>query len=552
MTDRRSIEKEIVAQRSVIRALKKEIFGIDKTSRSSYIRQFHREFSGYRKICSKEEVLERAAASDIVYFGDYHPLDASQQLALDLLAELEARGAKVVLALEMLYEYQQETLDRWMKGSLGEEEFLETIDYRSEWGFSWESYRRFFDAAKDPFVPVFGIDYEPRDQLRFIRRRDRMIARKIASLRSFFPGHTILVVIGESHIASCHLPADVRKLTGGRLAETTIVQNADEIYLDLLRKGRQDAEAVQVGPGRYCVFTASPMIKYQSYRRLIDIWTEGAECDIHTPTMGEMFDNILNFIVGGRGCLAVTVGEDWCEPVEVVVPEICCGSTYISIAARLRALGMSQKGVLAAAEYLRRSGMCYIPAVNSIQILSFDIVCAAREAARFILYSMRDEVGRERRIRRTMEDRFYAFVFEEALCTFGARLVDPVIKCGGPGELFEAMGENGSVTRALPGMTLAETKETAAMLRYHVVREKAGTSMSTEKMKRIHRLGIRERLWIIKALGWTLGDALYNGFHDGRVSMAELQGLFRERFEEDGCAVPLYLEWVGRLGPYRG
>ncbi len=552
MKAKQPIEKEIEAQRAVIRTLKKDIFGIDKTSKSSYIREFHSELSGYRKICSKDEVLERAAASDIVYFGDYHPLDASQELALDLLAELEARGTKVVLALEMLYEYQQETLDRWMKGALDEEEFLEAIDYRSEWGFSWESYSRFFGVAKDPFVPVFGIDYEPRDQLRFIRRRDRMIARKIASIRSFFPGYTILVVIGESHLASGHLPADVRKLTGNGMKETTIVQNADEIYWKLLRKGKQDVEAVQVGAGRYCVFTASPMIKYQSYRRVIDLWTEGAECDIHTPSMGEMFDNILNFIAGGRGCIEVTVGEDWCEPVESVVPEIHCSSTYKSIAARLRALGMSQKGVLAAAENLRRSGMVYIPAVNSLQIQRFDIICAAREAARFILYAMRDEIGPERKIGRTMSDRFYAFVFEEALCTFGARLVNPVIPCGGPGELFEAIGDKGSVSEALPGMTLAETRETAALLRYHVAREKSGYSMSTEKMKRIHRLGIRKRLWIIKALGWTLGDALYNGFHEGKVTIEELQGLFRERFEEEGGAVLQYLEWAGRLGPYRG
>lgn len=557
MTARQSIEIEIKAQRAVIRTLKREIFGLDKTSKSSYIREFHSELTGYRKICSKDEILERAAASDIVYFGDYHPLDVSQNLALDLLAELKARGTRVVLALEMLYEYQQETLDRWMKGAMDEGEFLDAIEYRSEWGFSWESYRRFFDAARAPFVPVFGIDYEPRDQLRFIRRRDRMIARKIVSIRNFFPGHTILVVIGESHIASGHLPEDVKKLIGGRLKETTIVQNADEVYWKLLRKGLQNAEAVQVGAGRYCVFTASPMIKYQSYRRIIDLWTEGAECDIHTPSMGEMFDNILNFIVGGRGCLKVTVGEDWCEPVESVVPEIHFGTTYKSISSHLRALGMTQKGVLAAAENLRRSGMSYIPAVNTMVIQRFDLLCAAREAARFILYAMRDEIGPERRIRRTMEDRFYAFVFEEALCTLGARLVNPVISCGGPGELFGIMEADGSADSPLPGMTPAETREAANLLRYHVTREKTGRKktgrkMSTEKMKRIQRLGIRKRLWIVKALGWTLGDALYNGFHDGKVSLEELQALFRERFEKEGGTAPLYLYWVRRLRPYRG
>jgi hypothetical protein len=294
------------------------------------------------------------------------------------------------------------------------------------------------------------------------------------------------------------------------------------------------------------------MIKYQSYRRIIDLWTEGADCDIHTPSMGEMFDNILNFIVGGRGCVEVTMGEDWCEPIEAVVPEINCGSTYKAISARLRAMGVSQKGVLAAAENLRRSGMSYIPLVNDMEIQRFDLVCAAREAARFILYAMRDEIGPSRKIRRTMDDRFYAFVFEEALCKFGARLVNPVIRCGGPGELYEKMAAAGGISSPLPGMTLAETREAAGLLVYHASRERSGGSMLTAKMKRIHRIGIRKRLWIIKALGWTIGDSLYTGFHDGTVSLEELQTLFRERFEEEGRGISLYLEWVRRLGPYRG
>ncbi len=552
MEGNRSVEKEIRAQKAVISGLKREIFGIDKTFKSSYIREFNSEMAGSTDACLKEEILERAARSDIVYFGDYHPLAASQDLALDLLSELKARGARVVLALEMLYEYQQETLDRWMKGSIDEQKFLDAINYRSEWGFSWESYRRFFEAAKDPFVPIFGIDYEPRDQLRFIRSRDRMIARKISSIMSFFPGHTILVVIGESHTATGHLPAQVREMAGSPLTETTVVQNVDEIYWDLLRAGIQETEAVRIGEGRYCVFTASPMIKYQSYRRMIDLWTEGAECDVHTPSMVEMYDNIVNFIAGGRRRIEITIEDDWREPIESMAPEIHCGSTYRSISAHLRSLGMSQRGVLAAQENLRRSGMCYIPAVNTIVIQHFDLACAAREAARYVLYAMRDEIGESGRIRRTMEDRFYAFVFEEALCTLGARLVNPVIPCGGPGELFAAMGENGRVSARLPGMTLAETRETAALLRYHIARERARGSMSTPRMKRIFRLGIRKRLWIIKALGWTLGDALYNGFHEGKVSIEELRSLFRERFDGERSTSGLYLEWVRRVGPYRG
>jgi hypothetical protein len=131
------------------------------------------------------------------------------------------------------------------------------------------------------------------------------------------------------------------------------------------------------------------MIKYQSYRRVIDLWTEGEDYDVQAATMGEMMDNILNFIVGGRERLDVTVSGDWRESVEAIAPEISRGSTYRSISARLRSMGMSQKGVLAAAENLRRSGMCYIPSVNSMQVLKFDPTCAAREAARFVLRDAR-------------------------------------------------------------------------------------------------------------------------------------------------------------------
>ncbi|MCX5754344.1 MAG: ChaN family lipoprotein, partial [Candidatus Krumholzibacteria bacterium] len=202
----KGIEDEIRANRRVIARLKREIFGVDKTHKSRYIREFQSEFRSFRSIARAGEVIDEASRRDIVYFGDYHPLDASQDWVLRLMKELSARGRKVVLALEMLYVHQQDSLDRWMKGTIGEAQFLDAIDYRSEWGFDWRSYRRIFELAKDPFIPIFGIDSEHRDHLKFIRRRDRLAAQRIGTIRKFFPEHLILVVIGESHLASNHLP----------------------------------------------------------------------------------------------------------------------------------------------------------------------------------------------------------------------------------------------------------------------------------------------------------------------------------------------------------
>lgn len=543
-----TIEREIRVQRRIVRALRREIFGVDKTNRSRYIRDFHSELRSYLRVCTREEVIERALRSDIVYFGDYHPLDASQTLALELLAALTGAGAQVVLALEVLYEHQQETLDRWMKGTISEKEFLKAIDYDSEWGFNWESFRRLFDAARDPFVPIFGLDSPPRDQLRFIRRRDRMIARRIETIRGFFPAHIVFVVVGESHLATGHLPAQVRRLAGPDVRETTIVQNIDELAWRLLREGHTDAGAVEVAEGRFCVFTASPIVKYQAYLQTLERWSEGSDCDITTPAFVELVEGVFFFLLGAERP-EVTLGEDWREPVRSAYPEVLCGSTYQALLTDLRTRSVTQSGALAAHENLRDTGITYVPVVNAVFSVRYDPACAAVEAARFVLYALRDEIGRFGRVRRRLDDRFYAFVIEEALCRVGARLVDPALDFGGSAPLLSLIDGRcalRTVAGRLPGLTPAETRETVELLRYHRRRESSAKRemRPTPMLRRIHRFGIRKRLWIVKALGSRLGDALYRGFHEGTVPLAELRALFHERFEEPGAAQRAYLELV--------
>lgn len=551
MSERSAVEREIGAQKAVIRSLKREIFGADKTCRSRYIRDFNSEYRGYVRACSRGEVFDEAAACDIVYFGDYHPLEQSQTLALTLMREIAARGASIVLALEMLYEHQQETLDRWMKGSITESEFLEAIDYSSEWGFDWPSFRRIFEAARDPFIPIFGIDNGPRDHLEFIRRRDRMMARRIRSIRSFFPGRLILVIAGESHLASTHLPAEVRELEGGALRETVIVQNIDELYWELMRKG-EEAEALLAAPGRYCVFTASPIVKYQSYRSTIDRWAEGEACDTVTPQYAEMIRHIIGTLVDG-GPPVVVMGDGWSEDVMSVLPEVRYAATYKSAYAYLRSRGVPQDRILEAGESLRRSGMSYMHGINTLLVLHREPAGAAREAARLVVYAMRGEIGAGRAVRRSRQDRFYASVFEEALCRVGERSVNPDPAARSRGPLTDLLERGLPAGERLPGMTRKETVDLAGLLRHHLRREseKGGLATATPKLARIYRLGARKRARIVETLGSTLGDAIYDGFHEGSVRAKELASLFGERFDAPGRGPGLYLEWTARTGPDR-
>jgi uncharacterized iron-regulated protein len=543
----KNIKQEIDAQKKVVASLREEIFGVDKTESSDYIRRFTTEFSKYRKACSVDDVLRSAQKSDIIYFGDYHPLKASQEWAVFLLKRLLAGGAKVVLALEMLYEYQQESLDRWMKGSYEEEEFLRIIDYESEWGFDWENFRPLFMDMKEPLVPVFGIDYEPRDHLKFIGRRDRMIARKIASIRKFFPGHKILVVIGESHLAGSHLPREVERACGPGLRATTIVQNIDKLYWKLMLKSMEDISAVSVGRRKFCIFNASPVIKYQSYRAMLDLWSEKSISESALSSLEEMVENILSLLTGSDDGLEVKGREGVVLSIDDVFPEVHSRRTYSSFASLLRSRKVSEKGILATSANLRVRGLEYFPGLNIFLMVRFDQSCAAREAARFVVYVMRGVVGKPGRKERREDDRFYAYVFEEGLSWVGGLLVNPLITPIPDDDLQSCINARGIVTHPVEGFSITETRRLADLFKYHLKREKGVSLRSTRRLREIFRLDIRKRLLIIRALGRILGISLYNAYHEGRISREELADLFSMDFCEQGSGSRLYIEYIKRL-----
>jgi uncharacterized iron-regulated protein len=550
VTASKALDEQIKGHQRVIARLKREIFGIDRTYRSPYIKEFFSEFKRFKRICPVGEIIDRAARSDIVYVGDYHPLDASQDWVLRLMDELSRRGTKVVLALEMLYVHQQEFLDRWMKGTISEEAFLDAIDYGSEWGFSWRSFKRIFERAKDPFIPIFGIDSEPRDNLRHIRTRDRLAAQRIATIRSFFPDHTILVVIGESHLASGHLPAEVHRLIGRGPGEIVIVQNIDEIYWRLLRQGNEDAEAVAIDGSRYCVFTASPLLKYEAYRDAIEGWFDGEEEERQTRVIHEMIDGILAFLKVGRRKLRVTVRDGWRVPLEAIYPEVHCRKTYHAAASYLRGRKASTRLVAATLESLRNYGTAYVPALNSCVVVRFNPAYVAREAARFVLAAMRDALGKTRPNGGDRWDAFYDAVIDEALACFGSKIVHPMQDCLKEDLIVRAVDARGVVRESIPRRSLRETRTTVRLFKAALDGERRGDGArgTTRGAERILGPGFGRHALVVRALGNRLGEALYHSFHAGRVRRQDIVELFRRPPGGPGEVHTRYLDLLDRCG----
>ncbi len=507
----KAIEEEIRANRRAVARLKREIFGVDKTHRSRYIREFDAEFREFRSIARVDDVIAEASRRDVVYFGDYHPLDASQDFVLRLMKELSERGRSVVLVLEMLYVYQQDSLDRWMKGIIGEEEFLRRIEYRKEWGFDWRSYRRFFELAKDPFIPIFGIDSEHRDHLRYIRRRDRLAAKRIGTIRKFFPEHLILVVVGESHLASNHLPTRVRAELGGTANDIVIVQNIDEIYWRLLRRGSERAEAVQIDDGRYCVFTAPPMMKYQAYLQILDAWTEGEETDTVTPLFHETIGEIYSFFSGNKKKSPIALANGRRETLETLLPEVQRRSTYHAFSAYLRSRRIDAREITAILEYLKFAGMRYVPSINTLLVVGPFAGRIIREAARFVLYLMRGATMERGGRRLAPEDESSGAAVDEALVCFAAKIVDPLLDC---------FDED----------CICAGRRTEA--------EDTGVPSLRSKRLLIDAIG----------RGSSIGEALHAEYRAGRVKRGTVQKLFAARLDEPGSPRTMYSRLVAMIG----
>jgi len=212
-------QEEVAYHKEMVRRLKREISLIDRHSRRKYIREFDEEFRAYQDLSSFDDLVVSAYKADIIYIGDYHALPQAQMFASRLLHEIASRSRNVHLGMEMVFGRNQRLLDKWLQGGIDEGEFLKRIRYHLDWGYEWSSFRRLFEVAREHEIPVLALDCEPRNGFRYIRKRDQYAAQRLVSTMEANPQSKVVVVFGESHLASDHLPGKVRELLKKRNME---------------------------------------------------------------------------------------------------------------------------------------------------------------------------------------------------------------------------------------------------------------------------------------------------------------------------------------------
>ncbi len=532
------------AQLHALAEVERTIRAADTKCRRKYLRDFNEAFHNYRSVLNSASFNNFLRRADIVLVGDYHALPASQRFTAGLLERVrQVSGRPVVLALEAVVARDQHIVDEWFRGEAEIDELRERIRFDLDWGYAWQPYRDLLQAAREHADAIYGLDCLPRSDMRSIAARDRHAAVRIAEVRAQHPDAVLVVLFGESHLAPNHLPKLVR---AGRPADRilTVLQNIDALYW---RAAGEDAavDAVQVDDDVACVFTSTPLEKYENYRLCIERWRQerAAPPDL-APTFYNLIDALLRFLHIDRYAAA---GE---RSIVDLLPEVSChasGEQLKRILVRRRLDPAQSWDVLSR---VAERGSCYVRHLNTIYAREFRVPEAAEEITHFVHAVCRGALRAAAPAQPQLaEDLFYTRVMEEALAFVGSKALCPSRPPAMEADLYGYYAQSREAIERLAICGYRDFLELIDFLvlhkdfernpqRYYSVPEllTVGTRFAGERFE-----------FAVEKLGQMLGSELYEAYLVGRIRRRYLRWLFFRPIEAAGSARALYFNTLRRV-----
>ncbi len=283
-------QRALQLQKRIYESLKKEAeILLGKTPAS--IREYDREnASDFRLKTSlqarsnsftKKELIETVQKTDVTFIADFHTFDQAQRTALRIIREAvqEPQNCKWMIGLELVPSQFQDALDAYQTDKIELQEFHQAISYTEDWGFPWKNYEPIFDWAKENKVRLIGLNRPkilfPTPENKELHDRDQWAAGIMTDLilneRKKCNPIKMLILYGELHVGTKHLPHQLHKISQGLISWTTIHQNQDRLYWQLAKQNlERQTEVIQLKKNVFCVFSSTPWAKLQSLVNWVD------------------------------------------------------------------------------------------------------------------------------------------------------------------------------------------------------------------------------------------------------------------------------------------
>jgi hypothetical protein len=496
------------AQLHALAGVEREIRAQDSHHRRKYLREFNQAFRSYDSLIDSDQLQSTLHSADIVLIGDYHALPAAQRHAASLIEQRALAGDRtVVLGVETIYARDQHILDEWWRREIDENELRQRIRFDLDWGYDWAPFYNLLVTARDHGEAIYGLDCMPREDLRRIGARDRHAAAKIAETRLRHPDAAIFVLFGESHLAPGHLPRELHQFMPGAKI-LTVLQNVDALYWRAAGEPAHKVEAVRVNDEVLCVFNATPLEKYESYRLFLDQWSRCDDGPDFAPTMYNLIDSLVRFLEINRYS-----PHNGTQPKFLVdmLPEVYGGASDAMLRRLLSRKGIADAEREAMLNRVEERGSAYLPKVNAFYVREFQMIHAAEDATRFLHqacqglpqrlsgHSEKGTAANANAGRKNPLDDFYVHVIEDAVGYFGSRVLYP--------------------SRPAP--------EDASPLSRSACEKAAQAAIRADKNKRES---------VARDLGYRIGSQIYDAYLAGKVAPSGLRRLFLAHLNEPGMA----------------
>ena len=289
MSQTNSVQKKALRiQKTFFKTLQSEIdllLGPPPPSILKYERENNKDFilpqgeSPY--FITKDTLLKKIREADVTFIGDYHTFDQAQRTALRIIREVVEPASPWVIGLELIPSHQQKQLDDFQAGNLTLKEFHEAIQYTQEWGFPWKHYEPIFTWARDHHIRLIALNqpklFSPLSQESSdLKERDRWAAGIITDLFRLEARLKMLVLYGELHVGTAHLPKQLQLISEQFLERplqaVTLHQNHDQLYWKIAQTElHQKPSIIELKENVFCVFSSTPWAKLQSLMS----WAEG-------------------------------------------------------------------------------------------------------------------------------------------------------------------------------------------------------------------------------------------------------------------------------------
>ena len=507
------------AQLHALAGVEREIRAQDSHHRRKYLREFNQAFRNYDSLLDSSQLQSALHSVDVVLVGDYHALPAAQRHAASLIEQRALAGDRpVVLGVETIYARDQHILDEWWRREIDEDEFRQRIRFDLDWGYDWAPFYDLLVMARDHAEAIYGLDCMPREDLRKIGARDRHAAAKIAEVRLRHPEAAIFVLFGESHLAPSHLPDQLRQVMSGAKI-LTVLQNIDALYWRAAGEPAHKVEAVRVNDDVLCVFNATPLEKYESYRLFLDQWSRCDDGPDFTPTIYNLIDSLVRFLEINRYS-----PHNGTQPKFLVdmLPEVYGGSSVAMVRRLLSRKGIGEDEREAMLARMEERGCAYLPQVNAFYVREFQMIPAAEDATRFLHQACQ---GLPQRLNRDIPsgdnaklqdpiDDFYARMIEHAVAYFGSRVLCP--------------------SRPAP--------EDATLLSRSACQKMAIAVSRGDKAK--FDSAARD-------LGYRMGSEIYDAYLAGKVAPSGLRRLFLAHLHQPGLARKVCATVIAKIRSFR-